>query len=212
MNTKHVSALALAGVSLLAFAGTAGATVYNYSGVVISCTPTCDSFAALAVGTEVTGQVEIATSPNGTWTFADVSQAFSYTVLNPNAPLEPFDGTNPDTANPLPLNELIAPIRESGLTFTTGGTTDANNDLDSGFILHEFVVPPFSDNGAWVLFDIEAGIAQVCVFFTLTGCIPGATEVAVIQGDFSVAAVPLPAALWLFGPAVLGLLGLRRRR
>jgi hypothetical protein len=212
MNTKRVSALALAGASLLAFAGTAGATVYNYSGVVTSCTPTCDSFAALAVGTEVTGQVQIETSPNGTWTFADVSPAFSYTVLNPNAPLEPFDGTNPTTANPLPLNELIAPIRETGLTFTTGGTTDADNDLDSGFILHEFVVPPFSDNGAWVLFDLDSGIAQVCLFFTSLGCIPGATEVAVIQGDFTVAPVPVPAALWLFGPAVLGLLGLRRRR
>ena len=59
MNKKRVAALALAGASMLAFAGTAGATVYTYSGTVITCTPTCDSFAALAVGTEVTGQVEI---------------------------------------------------------------------------------------------------------------------------------------------------------
>ena len=59
--------------------------------------------------------------------------------------------------------------------------------------------------------NLDPGIAQVCVFFTSLGCIPGATEVAVIQGDFTLQAVPVPAALWLFGPAVLGLLGLRRR-
>src|SRR5262245_53234030 len=210
--STRLSALLFAGASLFAWAATANATVYNYSGTVISCTPTCDSFAALAVGTEVTGQVTINTSPNGSWTFADVSASFSYEVFNPAAPLEPFDGTNPTTANPLPLNELIAPIRETGLTFTTGGTTDASNDLDSGFILHEFVVPPFSDNGAWVVFDLSSGLAQVCVFFTAVGCIPGATEVAVIQGDFTPAAVPLPATIWLFGPMVVGLLGARRRR
>jgi hypothetical protein len=208
----HLFAALASVAGLLGFTATAHATVYTYSGVVTLCTPTCDSFASLAVGTEVTGQVEIDTSPNGTWTFADVNPSFGYEVFNPAAPTIPFDGTNPTVANPLPLNELIAPIRETGLTFTTGGTTDANNDLDSGFILHEFVVPPFSSNGAWVIFDLSTGIAQVCVFFTSTGCIPGATQVAVIEGDFTPAAIPVPAAAWLFGSALLGLMGLRRRR
>jgi hypothetical protein len=38
----------------------------------------------------------------------------------------------------------------------------------------------------------------------------GATEVAVIQGDFTPAAVPVREAIWLFSPTVLVLL--RRRR
>jgi hypothetical protein len=40
----------------------------------------------------------------------------------------------------------------------------------------------------------------------------GATEVAVIQGDFTPAAVPVPAGDLAVRPEVPGLLGLRQRR
>lgn len=193
-------------------ASTANAATYNFSGVVTLCTGTCDSFASLSLGTEVTGNWEILTTPNGSWSFADMG-AFAAEVFNPGAPLEPFNGTNPTTANPLPLTPGIAPITAAGGGLTTGGTTGASNELSSGNILHEFIVPPFDSNGAWVVFDIGAGgvaQAQVCLFFPTAGCIPGATQAVVIDGQFSL--VPVPAAAWLFGSALLGLLGLARRR
>ena len=208
---KLLTVTGLLGVSLMGV-GAANAAVYQFDGVVTLCTGTCDSFASLDVGTEVTGTWEIITTPGGSWSFADMG-AFAAEVFNPGAPFEPFDGTNPTTANPLPLVPGVAPINSSGGGLTTGGTTDANNELNSGNILHEFIVPPFNSNGAWVIFDIGAGgvaQAQVCLFFSTAGCIPGATQAVVIDGQFSL--IPVPAAAWLFGSAVVGLLGLARRR
>ena len=208
---KLLTATGLLGMSLMGF-GTASAAVYQFDGVVTLCTGTCDSFASLDVGTEVTGTWEIITTPGGSWGFADMG-SFGAEVFNPGAAFEPFDGTNPTTANPLPLIPAVAPISASGGGLTTGGTTDGNNELNSGTILHEFVVPPFNSNGAWVIFDIGAGgvaQAQVCLFFSTAGCIPGATQAVVIDGQFSL--IPVPAAVWLLGSAVLGLFGWSRRR
>ncbi|MEL7448257.1 MAG: hypothetical protein AAFN78_03560, partial [Pseudomonadota bacterium] len=139
---KLLTATGLLAVSLLG-ASTASAAVYQFTGVVTLCTGTCDSFASLDVGTEVTGTWEIITSPGGSWGFADMG-SFGAEVFNPGAPVEPFDGTNPTTANPLPLVSGVAPIVASGGGMTTGGTTDAGNQLNSGTILHEFIVPPFN--------------------------------------------------------------------
>ncbi len=210
MKFKSIAAALL--LSGFVYAGTANAALYNFTGVVTLCTGTCDSFASLDVGTVVSGTWEIDTSPDGSWSFGDVV-GFSAGVFNPGAPEVPFDGTNPTTANPLPLISAIAPIRASGGGLTTGGTTDSNQQLSSGVILHEFIVPPFDNNGAWVIFDIGANgqaQAQVCLFFPTAGCIPGATQAVVIDGQFTL--VPVPAAAWLFGSALLGFLGLRRSR
>lgn len=209
-TAKKIAATTLFFFSLIC-AGTANAAVYSFSGIVTLCTGTCDSFSSLDVGTQVTGTWQILTTPDGSWGFADVVD-FSAQVFNPGAPLEPFNGANPTTANPLPLLPQIAPIVAAGGGLTTGGTTDAGNQLASGTILHEFIVPPFNGNGAWVIFDIGPGgvaQAQVCLFFPTAGCIPGATQAVVIDGQFSL--IPIPAAVWLFGSAVIGLFGWSRR-
>ena len=71
-------------------------------------------------------------------------------------------------------------------------------------MLLEFLVPPFSSNGAFVVFDLGTGNGQVCLFYATAGCIPGATQAVVFEGDFTL--VPVPAAVWLFGSALLGCL------
>jgi hypothetical protein len=167
--------------------GVANADQYHFNGTVTLCTGTCDSFASLAVGTQVTLTYDINTTPGGAWGFADMGD-FGGDIFNPAAPVEPFDGTNPTTANPLPLTSAVAPIAASGGGLTTSGTTDAVNELNSGNILNEFIVPPFNSNGAWVIATIGAGgnvQTQVCLFFTTAGCIPGATQAVVIEGQFN---------------------------
>lgn len=207
---KSIIGATLLGCGLLV-SGSANSALYQFDGVVTLCTGTCASFASLALGTTVSGTYEINTTPNGSWGFADMG-AFGANIFNPGASIEPFDGTNPTTANPLPLIAGVAPIVASGGGLTTGGTTDADNELSSGNILHEFIVPPLNSNAAWVIFDIGSGgvaQAQVCLFFPTAGCIPGATQAVVIDGQFTF--IPVPAAAWLFGSA-LGLLGWLKRR
>lgn len=211
MNIK--STIAVAGLGLAALsAGSASAAVYNFAGSITLCTSTCDSFAALDVGSQVAGQLEIDTTAGGSWSFADIS-SFAYQIFNPGAPMDP--GPSPATINPLPLIDSIAPIRESiggPLSLMTGGTTDAGNGLDSGVILHEFAIPPFNSNTAWAIFNISAGgntVIDVCLFAPTAGCIDGATRAVQVTGQFTL--VPIPAAAWLFGSAILGIFGLRRR-
>lgn len=183
---------------------------YDYVGEATFCSGTCDSFAALGgpgnmnnpTPSDLTGTATIATSPSSAFTFADVDPNINFEVFNSNAPAENAifapdpdprcDGVdpgvlcNPTTANPLPLTSDVAALREGpeqGLT--TGGTTDANNDLASGTLLLEFIVPPFNDNGAWAILDLATGAAQVCLFFPTAGCISGATEALIFAGSWS---------------------------
>ncbi|MFK7886490.1 MAG: thrombospondin type 3 repeat-containing protein [Gammaproteobacteria bacterium] len=160
---------------------------YNYDGDITLCTGTCDSFAALELDSDVTGTVGINVGSDDTFTSADIA-SFDFEITS-TAPAEPFDGTNPATANPLPINSLVAQIQDTvtvmGTTFTTGGTTGPDGELTSGTILFEFTVPPFSSNSAWVIFDLGTGTVQVCLFFSTAGCVPGATEAVIVNGGFT---------------------------
>ena len=173
--------------ALLLLASTASATDYTYDGEISLCTGTCDSFAALELGSDVNGTLDISVDASSTFTATDIN-SFGFLITS-SAPAEPFDGTNPATANPLPIDSNVAAIRETGGGLTTGGTTDADGNLVAGTILFEFLVPPFSSNGAWVIFDIASGQAQVCLFFATAGCVPGATEAVVVNGSFSLTPV-----------------------
>lgn len=213
--TRRLPAMLLGGLGIMGLSGTAAAATYNFEGMITTCTDTCLGFASLDVGSIVVGSWTINTTANGSWGFADISD-FGAIVQNPSVPLDP--GPSPTTINPLPLIPAIAPVREGPagpLGLVTGGTTDADNQLNSGTILHEFIVPPLDDNAAWAIFNIGPGgqaTVEVCVLFTGLGCIPGGTQAVVIEGQFTLAPIPLPAAAWLLGPALLGLAGLRRRR
>ena len=190
MKTK----IAIALLSCLLCSGAASAETYYFDGTVTLCTGSCDSFASLDVGSQISGQWIIETTADGTWTSADI-QGFSATALNNAVPWEPDNGSNPTTANPLALTPAIAPVAAVG-----GGTTDGSNQLNSGTIAHEFVVPPFSSNGAWIIFDIGAdgqATATVCLFYATTGCIPGATVMTIVDGTFTrEGTVPAETSSW----------------
>jgi hypothetical protein len=194
--------MVLAGAAMFA-AGSANAALYNYSGVVTLCTGTCASFAALDLGSTLNGTFDINTTPGGSFGDGEVN-GFNVLVFNPALPPSGPVG-DPVNDNPLVLDSGLGVAASNG----TSGTTDAGNQINGGQMLLEFLVPPFSSNGAYVIFDLSTGNGQVCLFYATAGCIPGATEALRFEGEFSL--VPIPGAVWLFGSALLGFMGLRRR-
>lgn len=196
-----VAAIVLAGLTGMT---AANAALYSYSGVVTLCTGTCASFASLDLGATLTGTIDIDVAPSGAFVDADVG-AFSFQIFNPALPVSGPIG-DPVNDNPLILDSGLGIAASNG----TAGTTDLFNEINGGQMLLEFLIPPFSSNGAFVVFDLSTGNGQVCLFYATAGCIPGATEALKFEGAFSL--VPIPAAAWLFGSALLGLVGLRRRK
>ena len=88
MHAKRVVLGAVLAISgLLGLSSTASAVTIDFSGSVTSCTPTCNSFAFLATGSELSGSVifDDAALADGTWTGGDVL-GLSFTVFNPARP------------------------------------------------------------------------------------------------------------------------------
>lgn len=163
----------------LAGYGSAIAAEYSYSSVVTLCTGTCDSFASLALGSTITGTIEIDTTPGGTFGDADIGN-FTFSVFNPALPVSGPVG-DPVNDNPLVLDSALGIAASNG----TAGTTDGINEINGGQMLIEFLEPPFSSNGAFVVIDLSTGNGQICLFFATAGCIPGATEAVKFEGSFS---------------------------
>ena len=187
---------------VLALAATAGATTasaatYNYTSTVTLCTGTCDSFDALAVGTTITGTIEIDVAPGGSFTDAEVGD-FVFTVRNPGLPVSATG--DPTTDNPLILDSAAGIAASNG----SMGGTDGDGELNSGELLVQFLVPPFSSNEAFVIFDLTTGNGKVCLFFLNAGCIPGATESVNFDGFFSREPDPLPVIGIAPDPADIG--------
>ena len=178
-NMKRISALLCAAAGFSAMASGAQAETYAYTSVVTLRTATCDSFDSLAVGTTITGTIEIDVAPSSSFGDAEIA-GFEFEVFNPALPVSGPVG-DPVTDNPLLLGS------ETGIAASNGsaGTTDGSGELDGGEILVEFLVPPFSSNGAYVVFDLATGNGQVCLFYATAGCIPGATEAVQFEGTFA---------------------------
>lgn len=78
-------------------------------------------------------------------------------------------------------------------TFTT--TTSTSGNLDFGFPSFEIAPEPIDTSiGITITFSLSAG------------------DSASFTSNFEVVPVPLPAALWLFGSGLIGLVGIARRR
>lgn len=101
---------------------------------------------------------------------------------------------------------------------------DNNNLVDT--LSYEGALPPFTEGDFMTISDNNSDIVSLSRIFNGTdsnnnaldfqlGCItPGSANIAGV-GDCSVSsvsAVPLPAAVWLFGSGVIGLVGFARRK
>jgi hypothetical protein len=159
--------------------GVAAAEVYIYNAAVTLCTGTCASFASLDVGTTITGTLDITTTPSGSFGDAQMGP-FSFLVFNPALPVSGPVG-DPVNDNPLVLDSGLGIAASNG----TSGTTNVSNQINGGQMLLEFLVPPFSSNGAFVVIDLATGNGQICLFYATAGCIPGATEAVGFTGSFA---------------------------
>lgn len=92
---------------------------------------------------------------------------------------------------------------ESSIT-VTGVIENFSGTLD-GKPISEF----FNDGGLTVLFDIFPGTAAGLHTLILTGF---AKDGASYQGLVGIAQTPIPAGIWLFGSALMGMMGVKRRK
>ena len=69
-------------------------------------------------------------------------------------------------------------------------------------------------NNSNVVVDFADGVIAVCGWWNYGNCIGGTNVAPYTQVDFTyeVSNVPVPAAVWLFGSALIGLMGVARRK
>ena len=111
--------------------------------------------------------------------------------------------------------ELVNTIDFFGHTYTFHDTTftDNNDGTYSGLILFDVI----SDSGEWydIQVDILWDITDSGIVSTLYGKIPPDSlffpgSNMTFNGDLN--PVPIPAAIWLFGSGLIGLVGVARRK
>ena len=186
----------------------ASAQQYFTTGVITFCEGECSSFAFSDVGTVISGQYQMDVTGGGTWDHTDLRNHFLF-FENPMSPLEPYNGSNPTTANPFPLLRSTAPVRASAGGMTTGGTTDILG-VSTGVLLFQFIVPPFDGADTWLIVTLNpdtSATGRMCTFFQTAGCIPGATQTFFFEGGVDLVIdnpfVFNPASLD-FGPVTTG--------
>jgi hypothetical protein len=69
-------------------------------------------------------------------------------------------------------------------------------------------------NNSNVVVDFADGVGALCGWWNLGNCVADEGDAPYAQVDYTyeVSSVPVPAAVWLFGSALLGLAGVARRK
>ena len=81
------------------------------------------------------------------------------------------------------------------------------------FDLNSAQTDSFLSNGGLVGMDFSADVTALCGWFNYSNCLAsGDAPFAAATYTYNIPEVPIPAALWLFGSALLGLAGIARRK
>ena len=99
---------------------------------------------------------------------------------------------------------LTDPVTADASTFVWGGTTYGDGNLES------YSTAPYTYDSVMAASDTPTTWYVSVVLDTETR--PDTDTQYPSWGSFHVAAVPVPAAVWLFGSGLLGLVGIARRR
>ena len=191
MQARTLWAASSLAAALLLATGPVAAKTFNLTGVVTSCTPTCNSFAFLGTGSTIDGFLEMddAAIADGAWVGADVTE-LSFTVGDPALPpFGPSDPPDPVVDNPFVLDQtaergglIVAagepitnprgtwpvcnPGQISGCVQNSAGTTDGNT-LTGGFMDIWVTTTVLAANGAVIHIDFTAGTFTVNIFENL---------------------------------------------
>jgi hypothetical protein len=182
MNAYRGAArLVLIAMLALGASAPAVAKTFYFNGTVIQCTPTCDSFVFLGVGSTLDGYMtlEDAGIDDGTYDGGDVTD-LSFQVFDPAFPVAgPSDPPNPALDNPFVVDQTpdgggivvangeaitnprdtwnpCVPPNEAGCVRTSAGATDGET-LTSGFIDMWLTAGLLANNGAVITlrFDVQ---------------------------------------------------------
>lgn len=121
---KRACAIRLCALATLAAAGPANALVFQLTGTITSCTPSCDSLAFLGTGSTISGFIEVSELwlRDGTWAGEDVRDV-AFTIGDPALPpFGPSDPPDPVVDNPFTLD----PGEDGGRLVVARGQTINN--------------------------------------------------------------------------------------
>ncbi|MEM6639017.1 MAG: choice-of-anchor D domain-containing protein [Pseudomonadota bacterium] len=178
-------------LALTMYASTpARADVFVYSGEIVFCLGTCDSFAALGAAAGgsmnttnslVSGQLDIPVQPDGSFNFGEAPPPgpvgsfcsfvpsvpdidFEFSISNAGAPACPRPGVtscSATEANPLVLSPAIATVFGSGVVGSDG-------NLESGSVTFTFQEAPFCNNNGQVTIDVDTGEGEGVILGAVT--------------------------------------------
>lgn len=176
-------------------ANSALAATYTYDGVITVCNPALCPLVPIAVGDPVVGTINFPAEPGesfdldvdpGTDTFTD----YAFLVGGVIPVLYPAISGEPPELNGVYIN---------------GAGSIAPDGSLSGTLTGSFVGGTLGGLGTVLAIDLATGAFEV-----IAG--GGTIAVASVEGAFSPAVIPVPAAAWLFGSALLGLVGVSRKK
>ncbi|MEZ5541282.1 MAG: VPLPA-CTERM sorting domain-containing protein [Pseudomonadota bacterium] len=137
-------------------------------------------------------------------TNADVN--FFNLTLQAGSVLAMFDDSDTGFTNPLAI-PLPSKVVIGGPTIS--GDYTATNILSQSLTLtgnNWFILATNNNNSGWTR-DVFSGCSA-----TTGSCTVTFSDGTVLSVDSQVAAVPVPAAMWLFGSGLIGLAGIARRK
>ena len=167
--------------------------------------------AMLLIGSSLFGDAHCATFDIGSYP-GSTSSISDGTVASNNFPaMLPSSGTFTDdyvfSVNPTGGGSLYANISLNGVSVSN--ITGLNAQIVSFLPLSNVPLPTGFELLAGTVTSIPAGVYDLRVSGTITGA------VANYSGNLSISpitATPVPAAVWLFGSALVGIFGVSRRR
>ena len=198
---KVAAVLTLSSASLTA---RAALVEYNYVGTITANSGSGAGFFSVDIGGslgaffEAEAEAEAQAEAGGDSAISDgeVDATFGYNGFANRTPTR-YALRNLDSSLAYPG---LAQGAASGSTLTL----DGNGNINGGFISLFAATPPESSSGT-VHIDVDAGTWE----FHLTGVGLAASGTGAFVATNP---VPVPAAAWLFGSAMLGLAGVRRKR
>lgn len=128
-----------------------------------------------------------------------------------------FDGFNAPIADPSGHSITLGGTPTDGVWETAISIVDVQLDsfIDFGAVIKNsqgVIVAELSKATPGVTLDLALDVYTVDFLGTPGDFSAGWSLIATIRDDVDVSAVPIPAAVWLFGSALMGLVGVSRRK